>query len=328
MKCKTKKEKTMINLNKRPYFATMILIMPMLIVSCSDSLSGEEAIPDVPAFPSFEAADLTGEFAMARTAGATEDTTDTAFSEALGLMEESLRILTTRPLQASFYFELAEETEPEFINNEFVWEVSHEFDGLQNLPEFVVPDLFLQEFTITARFVNQPADGEVEWSITSDLANIIPDSLSNFGLDTVIEKLKGFTFDGGARGEWSFSGGIIRDAVFDASRSSFENPIDQLRNNSGSSSFDREGIFGEPVLTWERVNESQRRIRIDALNISARSDAYWQFDQTNEEFHFELNNVETNSLIRILWNLETKEGFIEKDGTRRCWDENLQEADC
>lgn len=82
------------------------------------------------------------------------------------------------------------------------------------------------------------------------------------------------------------------------------------------------------MLTWERINETQRRIRIDALNISSKSDAYWQFDQNNEEFRFELNNIEANSMIRILWNLETKEGYIEKDGTRRCWNENLQEVEC
>jgi len=312
-----------------------LALIPFLLSlnSCSDDITdgGRSELPP-PDFPSFEAADLNDEFFMISNSASEADSSNESFSEAFRYMQQTILVLNSSGSQKIF-FELAKEIEADFTDDSFVWRVNADNTSGLSGTGF--------EFEVTAEIVNDSFDGSAEWSVTSDLSGLIPDDL--FPEDMIEEKIeliRGFTTENGLRGEWNVFGPVISNLTLSGTNSFsffgiplgdlFQERINRLEELLGDSEVVNTlpHIASEPTFIWEKLSDTERVLTLRAINVSDESEVLWEFRQNGVEFEFELQNVgEENSLL-IFWNAENREGFIEKDGERSCWDNSFANVEC
>ncbi|MGF1669626.1 MAG: hypothetical protein ACFCU6_04190 [Balneolaceae bacterium] len=304
------------------HYIWLILPLILLAISCSESVTCCNQIPP-PQFPSFEAADVTNEFAVTRSSASSADSSDTTFLEASDLMSETLILFSVSGAQ-SFVFDLAAETEPEFTDGTFIWKITPDTGGEI---EFNVT------FEVTAIRGGALSGNATEWAISFE-----PDfeglEFDFVGLpESRFELLKGFTTNENRIGEWnlrsSFMGSLFfSEFGFLPANFGFSEFLDSRREL-----FDSDELTGtfisDAKLRWEKFSDSQRLILIEAVNSQTDDIIRFQLEQNGQELRFELQNVIRDfDLIQIRWNLETKEGFIETDGNRRCWDSSFDNVEC
>lgn len=300
--------------------------------SCSDDITdgGRPKLPP-PDFPSFETADLSDEFFMISSSGSEADSSNEAFSEAFRYMQQTILVLNSSGSQKVF-FELAKEAEADFSHNSFVWRVNADNTSGLSGTGF--------EFEVTAEIGNDSFDGSAEWSVTSDLSGLIPDELFPDDLiEDKIELIRGFTTENGIRGEWNIFGPVISNRALSGAKFSFfgiplgdlfEERVNRLEELLGDTGMVNTLplIVSEPKFIWEKLSDTERVLTLRATNVTDDSELFWKFHQNGVDFQFELQNVGEQRSILIFWNAESKEGFIEKDGERSCWDESLANTEC
>lgn len=285
-----------------------------------------------PDFPSFEAADLNDQFIMVLNSASEAGSSNETFSEAFQYMLQTMLVLNSSGSQKVF-FELAEEVEADLTDGSFLWSVNGENTAGLYGTGF--------EFEVTAEIGNESFDGSAEWSVTSDLSGLIPDELFPDGVfEDKIELIKGFTTENGLRGEWSVFGPVISNLVLSGTNSFsffgiplgdlFEERVNRLEELLGDSEVVNSLplIVSQPTFIWEKLSDTERVLTLRAINVTDESEVLWEFRQNGVEFEFELQNVGEENSILIFWNAETREGFIEKDGERFCWDENFANVEC
>ena len=312
----------------------IVIFFLLMITSCSDDVTngGRPQMPP-PDFPSFEAADINDEFFLVTSSASEADSSNETFSEAFRYMQQTMLVLNSSGSQKIF-FDLAKEVEAEFEDGIFVWRVTVENTGGLTDTGF--------EFEVTAELTNESFDGSAEWSVTSDFSGLITDDPFPEGLmiEDKIELIRGFTSDNGFRGEWDIFGPVVSNLTFSGVNSLsffgvplgglFEERVNRLEELLGDSEDVNRLplILSEPVFIWEKLSDTERVLTLRAINVSDESEVLWEFRQNGVEFQFELQNTGEESSILIFWNAETKEGFIEKDGERFCWDESFANAEC
>ena len=309
-----------------------ILIVFSLILmasACSDDPAGNRDIPETPDFPTFEAADLTSE--SLQISGTPADTTQnqTAFADARPFMDQTM-IFFTSLSGNRVLFELAAETEAEFEDDSFIWTV--------DVNSF--SEIFGTSFNYNV--IADLSGDQVEWRVESDLSGLLPPELiTNDAAAQKIEWIRGFSSDDGATGEWNIFGPFAGTAAFTGSGffnlfgSSLNDFLDQrserLSDFLEDDSFDENlfTLFEDARFAWEKISDMEKSITFTAVNAVDGSEITWMFERIGTTLRFELQNTvgEGNNIIIVL-NLESGEGFIEKNGDRKCWDENRENTEC
>jgi len=312
-----------------------LVLIPFLLSlnSCSDDITdgGRPELPP-PDFPSFEAADLNDEFFMISANASEADSSNYTFSEAFRYMLQTMLVLNSSGSQKIF-FELAKEIEADFTDDSFVWRVNADNTSGLSGTGF--------EFEVRAEIGNDSFDGSAEWSVTSDLSGLIPNDLfPEDSIEEKIELIRGVTTENGIRGEWIVFGPVISNLTLSGTNSFsffgiplgdlFEDRVNRLEELLGGSEVVNTLplILSEPTFIWEKLSDTERVLTLRAINISDESEVLWKFRQNGVEFEFELQNVGEENSILIFWNAETREGFIEKDGERSCWDDSFANVEC
>jgi len=310
-------------------YITGLFSLLLIFSACSDDPAGTSEIPETPEFPSFEAADLTAE--SLQVSGIPPDTaqTRTAFAGARPFMDQTV-IFFTSLSGNRVLFELAAETDAIFEDESFIWTV--EVNSFS--------EIFGTSFSYNV--VADLSGDQVEWRVESDASGLLPPDLIPDGLaEQKIEWIRGFTSDDGSRGEWNIFGPFAGTAAFTGSSffnffgSSLDDILrersDRLREFLDDDSLDENPLllFEDARFFWEKVSETEKTLIFSARNITDDSEVTWKFERNGNTLRFELDNTlgdGNNILIQL--DLESGEGFIDRNGDRKCWDTNHENTEC
>lgn len=84
-----------------------------------------------------------------------------------------------------------------------------------------------------------------------------------------------------------------------------------------------------PVLTysWEIVSDTEKNITLTGLDESGSETGRIEYEYNAPEHTMVLTESDAEP-VTVFWNEDTKEGYIEQNGDRNCWDESLENTPC
>jgi len=77
---------------------------------------------------------------------------------------------------------------------------------------------------------------------------------------------------------------------------------------------------------WSMPADDQLTVDLTAYETSGSTTGSFEYEQNGSEHTFTLDDQDDN--VTIFWNSDTKAGYIEENGMKQCWDENLQNTPC